>query len=105
MPCFKNSEADQVELLLKEEWPTYVKNLDALILKACKLTDLQQEWKIQHLVPYLQKYLVLRDEKVSDPLSKHSQQALHDNVHLQSIAICYFDESAATASNDKTTNQ
>ena len=42
MPCFKNSEADQVELLLKEECQTYVKNLDAVMLKACKLTDLQQ---------------------------------------------------------------
>ena len=33
-------QADLVELLLKEDWQTYVKNLDALILKACKLTDL-----------------------------------------------------------------
>ena len=32
-------QADLVELVLKEDWQTYVKNLDALILKACKLTD------------------------------------------------------------------
>ena len=63
LSSLKNSEADQVELLLKEEWQTYVKNLDAVMLKACKLTDLQQEWKIQHYVPCLQKYVAMRDNK------------------------------------------
>ena len=52
-----------MELLLKEEWQTYVKNLDAVMLKACKLSDLLQEWKIQLYVPCLQKYVARRDNK------------------------------------------
>ena len=63
LSSLKNSEADQVELFLKEEWQTYVKNLDAIMLKACKLTDLQQELKIQLYVPCLQKYVARRDNK------------------------------------------
>ena len=46
LPCLRNSEADKVEMLLNEEWQTYVKSsCDAVMLKACKLPDLQHQWE------------------------------------------------------------
>ena len=74
LPCLRNSEADKVELLLNEEWQTYVKSAcDAVMLKACKLPDLQHQWKIQYYVPCLLKYVAKRDHNVTDPVSKPLQ--------------------------------
>ena len=62
LPCLRNSEADKVEMLLNEEWQTYVKSAcDGVMLEACKLPDLQHQWKLQFYVPCLLKYVAQRD--------------------------------------------
>ena len=86
LPCLRNSEADKVELLLNEEWQTYVKSAcDAVMLKACKLPDLQHQWKIQYYVPCLLKYVAKRDHNVTYPVSKPLQPYQPGDFPRQSI--------------------
>ena len=75
LPCLRNSEADKVEMLLNEEWQTYVKNAcDAVMLKACKLPDLQHQWKLQFYVPCLLKYVAQRDHSQARVCSPEPSQ-------------------------------
>ena len=74
LSCLKNSEADKVEMFLNEEWENYIKSAcDAVMLRACVLTNLQHQWKMQYDVMCLLKYVAKRDHDVTDPVSKPLQ--------------------------------
>ena len=74
LPCLRNSEADNVVRFLNEEWENYFENsCDAVMLRSCKLPDLQHQWKMQYYVPCLLKYVAKRDHHVTDPVSKPLQ--------------------------------